>query len=267
MKELLYNYLIDLPYLKLRLIDLADFALVSIMIWQFYKLFRNTVALRILLGLTGVIFLWYVVDKLDLKVSSAVLGQFISVGAIALLIVFQQEVRKFLLYVGRKYSPAEHSWIKRFLQKDKSHRVDPLTDPDILVKAVTSFSRNKTGALIVLGGMTDIQLKTLKGYEVDAILSLPLLEAIFNKTSSLHDGAVIIARGRIVLAAAVLPVSERTDLPFRIGLRHRAAMGITENTMATAISVSEETGAISLSRAGHIRQNINPDELLQMLME
>lgn len=267
MKELLYKYLVDLPYLRIRGIDLLDFALILLMIRQLYRLFRNTVAFRILLGLTGIIFLWYLVDLMDLRVSSAILGQFISVGALALLIVFQQEVRKFLLYLGRKYSPSEHRWLKRLFLRDRAFAIDPLTDLELIVKAVSYFSMSRTGALIVLGEMSDIQLRTLKGYELDAILSFPLLEAIFNKQGSLHDGAVVISRGRIVLAAAVLPVSEAADLPAKTGLRHRAALGITENTLATAIVVSEETGAISFSRSGQLRQNLSPEALRQMLAE
>lgn len=194
-----------------------------------------------------------------MELLSEILGQFIGVGVIALVIVFQQEIRRFLLVIGSTNFTRRKAFIKqlKFLREDEETEFN-YTE---IVKACGSMSNTRTGALIVIEGDSKLGFYSSTGTAIGADLSAGLLESIFNKTSPLHDGAVIISGNKIVAAGCILPLTEKTSLPTRFGLRHRAAMGISEKANATAIIVSEETGEISMVVENQFKNKLSVEEL------
>lgn len=196
---------------------------------------------------------------------SSLLGQVISVGVIALIVVFQQEVKRFLLVIGNRYLKNTKLSFKRFFTTEKDDSVIPAVVEEI-VKAVQSMSSKKIGALIVIGRQSLLGLYADRGQKVDAAISAELLETIFFKNTPLHDGAVLIENAQILAARCPLPVTDQYALSSHFGMRHRAAIGISEQTDALVVVVSEETGRISVADAGEIRENIKPDELRNILL-
>jgi diadenylate cyclase len=196
---------------------------------------------------------------LEMKLLSTILGQFMGVGVIAALILFQQEIRKFLLLIG-KTTPFNNDSFFRSLPWKKNQEPDKLNINPVIEAAKTLGSSN-TGALIVFAKSSELRFYAESGDLIDAIVSKRLLISIFNKHSPLHDGAVIIAKNRVKAARCVLPVSESETLPASYGLRHRAALGLTEVTDAIVLIVSEETGQISIARNGVINSNLSIQEI------
>lgn len=198
-----------------------------------------------------------------MELLSTILGQFMGVGVLAAIILFQQEIRKFLLLVGRTNIFEEGKLIKnvRFWTtngKNKRANITPI------VEAVKSLAGSSTGALIVISADSPLKFYAESGDEMDSLLSKRLLLAIFNKFSPLHDGAVIIHKDRIVAARCILPVTEQ-DLPAQYGLRHRAGMGMSENTETFIIVISEETGQIATMQNGSLSNNISTQELRKQI--
>ncbi len=185
-------------------------------------------------------------------------------GVIAIMIVFQQEIRKFLLYIGTS-GFLRKNWRYLFKNNINNSSTQVVLDIDALSQACINMSEEKTGALIVIGRKSDLKFFISTGEIIDSSLSNRMLENIFFKNSPLHDGAVIIQDNRIVAARCVLPVSEDVNFPAHYGMRHRAAVGITENTDAIAITVSEQTGAISLTIDGEINADLNREKLIYLL--
>ena len=234
--------------------------------YQLYKLAKGTVAINIFIGVTAIYLIWQVVKALQMEMLSEILGQFIGLGVLAIVIVFQQEIRKFLLFIGSSNLRSRSSIFKqvRFFKEEQVLH----TDVDSIVKACVSMSKTKTGALIVIERRNKLDyLFNSSGDRMNAEVSTPLLESIFFKNSPLHDGAVIISKNRIVATRVILPVSSSHSIPSRLGLRHRAALGITENTDAICLVVSEETGEISHIREGNITIKKSPLELTQLVKE
>ena len=256
---------IKIGFLEITFLDLLDIALVGLLIYQLYKLLSGSIAFNILMGLLLVYFIWFLVRVLEMELLQGILGQFINVGVIALLIVFQPEVRKFLLFLGRgsRFNKYNMFW-KNLLSKEKRQ---PLFDPYIkqITVALENLSAVKTGAIIVLSETSRLQFYADSGVILNSNISSKLIESIFEKNSPLHDGAIIIADLKIVAAGCILPVSDSTDLPSRLGLRHRATVGITEQSDAIAIAVSEETGQISYARNGRLIQDLTIDEITILL--
>jgi len=242
---------------NLDILDLIDILLVSFLIFQIYKLVKGTVAIRIVLGVAAIYMFWKLVEFLKMELLSEILGQFIGVGVLALIIVFQQEIRKFLLLVGNKSFSSKKEILKRFQTTENSKR--HVTD-EVILEAIKNLSATKTGAIIVFKGRTDLSFVELSGIKINADISSELIEGLFFKNSPLHDGATIIDYQKITYSACVLPVSERRDIPKTLGLRHRAALGLSESTDALVIVVSEETGDVSICIDGNIRLNISEAE-------
>ena len=243
-------------------IDAADVLLVTVLLYQLYKLLRGSVALNVALGLISFYLLYLVVKATGMELLTKILGQFMSVGVLASIILFQQEIRRFLLNVG-KATALERvrgwSW-------GRPTEVAPLQITPF-VEAAKSLSNKYTGALICFSQASDLTPFAESGDRLDAEISKRLLLSIFNKTSPLHDGAVIIANGRIQAARCILPVSENPDVPASLGLRHRAAIGLSEITDAVVLVVSEETGAMSLVHHGEVHRDLNTSELRARLGE
>lgn len=243
-------------------IDAADVLLVTVLLYQLYKLLRGSVALNVALGLVSFYLLYLVVKATGMELLTKILGQFMSVGVLASIILFQQEIRRFLLNVGKATALERmRSWTWGRPAEAAPLAVGPF------VEAAKSLSNKYTGALICFAQASDLTPFAESGDRLDAEISKRLLLAIFNKTSPLHDGAVIVANGRLQAARCILPVSENPDVPASLGLRHRAAIGLSEITDAVVLVVSEETGAMSLVRHGEVHRNLPTGELRALLNE
>jgi diadenylate cyclase len=252
-------------FITIKILDIVDILLVAFLLYQFYKLIRGTVAINIFIVIFSVYLLWLLVKALDMELLSSILGQVIGVGVIALIIVFQQEIRRFLLIVGSRYMASYQFSIANFFSLQTATKQKIRTTE--IVKACTDMSAFKTGALIAIALRDSLVNYEKTGVVINADTTNRLLQSIFFKNNPLHDGSVIIRKDKIVAASCVLPASERVDLPPRFGMRHRAAIGLTERTDAVVIAVSEETGAISFAKHGDIETNIGPNRLREILKE
>lgn len=245
--------------------DAIDILLVAIILYLAYNLVKGTAAINIFVGLALIYFAYIVIKAFDLELLSSILGKFVNVGVIAVMIVFQQEIRKFLLYLGSNEFIRNRNWRGLFKLSAGSLEEETPIDIDAIADACFNMSKTKTGALIVIGRRSDLKFFISSGDYVDSGLNARMLENIFFKNSPLHDGAVIILDNRIVAARCVLPVTERENFPAHFGMRHRAAVGITENTDAIAVTVSEQTGAVSLTVHGEIKADLGHDQLVFLL--
>lgn len=257
------NYLIQIGFLDVRFVDILDIAAVSFLLFQVYKLMRGSVAVRIFLGFLFLYLIYLVVRAIDMDLLSSILDQFMGVGVIAVIILFQQEIRKFLLMLGKTTIFNRENIFKNFLGKDE----DIDTKISQVVEAAKSMGGASTGALIVYSRDSELKFYAESGDLINADLSKRLLLSIFNKYSPLHDGAVIIHRNRIKAARCVLPVTEREDLPAQFGLRHRAAIGMSEATDSLVLIVSEETGQMSVARNGEVFHNLSGHEIIEKIHE
>ncbi len=223
---------------------------------------RGSVAIKVFIGFLFLYLIYLVVNALQMELLSTILGQFMGVGVLAAIILFQQEIRKFLLLMGRANIFEEGKWNFRFWTQNGRVQRANITP---IAEAVKSLAESHTGALIVMSGISPLKFYAESGDAMDALLSKRLLIAIFNKYSPLHDGAVIIHKNRIVAARCILPVTERDDIPAQYGLRHRAGLGMSENTETFIIVVSEETGQVSSMQNGDISHNIPSHELRKQI--
>lgn len=250
-----------IDFIDVTIVDLIDIVLMAMILFQVYRLTKGTNALRIVVGILIVYILWIVVRILKMELLSMILGQIIGVGVIAIIIVFQQEIRRFLLLLGTQYSHRRKTIIGKLFKPRKLKGDLGFEWIDSIVNACGDMAASKTGALIVITRSVSLESLIERGGEViDSRITAPLLKSIFFKNSPLHDGAVIIVDDRIRAAKCVLPSTEK-DVPLEFGLRHRAALGVTEISDALVVVVSEERGWISLVRKGHIRQNLTPTQL------
>ena len=253
-------------FLSFTIVDAIDIFLVAIMLYQLYKMVKGTAAVNVFIGLVLIYIIWIIVRAFELKLLGSILGKFINVGVIAVMVVFQQEIRKFLLYIGSNEYIKNRNWKSIF--SFSTHSVISsgiILDSDLLIKACFNMSETKTGALIIISRKSDLKFYVNTGEIVDSVLTDKMLENIFYKNSPMHDGAVIIKDNRIIAARCVLPVTEKENFPSHFGMRHRAAVGLTETTDALAITVSEQTGNVSLTVNGEINSNLNRDKLRYLI--
>nr|WP_321236969.1 diadenylate cyclase CdaA [uncultured Psychroserpens sp.] len=230
------------------IIDFIDVFLVAILLYYVYKLVKGTVAVNIFIGIIIIYLVWRVTEFLDMYMLHRIFDGFIKVGIIALIVVFQPEIRKFLLMVGSTNLSGRGKFFKKM--KFLKTEVETETDINALVNACDRMGKSRTGALIVLERNNNLDFLTNTGDEMNIKVTQPIIESIFFKNSPLHDGAVIIENNVVKATRVVLPVSNEQNIPQRFGLRHRAALGITEKTDAVALVVSEETGQISYLKNG-----------------
>jgi len=250
-------------FITIRFLDILDILLVALILYQIYKLIRGTTAINIFIGIFSLYLLWLIVKALNMSLLSSILGQVIGVGVIALIIVFQQEIRRFMLILSTRYITNRKFSFEKIFSFGETE-VDQI-NIDAIVNACTNMSAFKTGALIAISRRSDLMNFIRTGDVINADTSSRLLESIFFKNSPLHDGAVIIKRNKIVAARCILPTTEKMNLPPHFGMRHRAALGIAEKTDAIVVLVSEETGAISFTKQENIETNIGPNRLRQIL--
>jgi diadenylate cyclase len=247
-------------------LDIIDIVLVAFIMFQIYRLIRGTAAFSIFIGIFLIYLFWLIVRALNMELITALLGQVIGVGVIALIIVFQQEVRRFLLVIGNRYMTRNRISIGRLFFSAKEEKNNSWRAEEI-VRACESMSLKKTGALIVIGRKSSLDIFTEGGEILNARIGSELLETIFFKNTPLHDGAVLIEGDQIIAARCPLPITDQMALPANFGMRHRAAVGMSEHSDALVVVVSEETGNITVVDTGEIRENITPDELRNILLE
>lgn len=229
---------------------------------------RGSVAIKVFLGFLSLYLIFLVVKAAQMELLTIILGQFMGVGVIAVIILFQQEIRKFLLIIGKTTVFEEGRMlegVRRLLRQNKGVSTQSEVIP--VVEAAKTLGGTNTGALIVYSRNSALKFYAESGDYIEAIISKRLLLSIFNKYSPLHDGAVIIHQGRVVAARCILPVTERDDIPARYGLRHRAAVGMSEVTDTLVIVVSEETGQFSAMRNGKVFNNLSAQELRKRINE
>lgn len=260
------SYLNFIFFISFGITDAIDIFLVAIILYIAYNLVKGTSAINIFVGLAFIYMAYIFIKAFELKLLSSILGKFVNVGVIVVMIVFQQEIRKFLLYIGSNEFIRNVKW-KNVFKLNFSAAVggEIFLDTEAVAEACANMSLTKTGALIIIQRKTDLKFFINTGDAIDSALSARMLENIFYKNSPLHDGAVIVKDNRIVAARCVLPVTEKENFPAYYGMRHRAAVGITENTDALAITVSEQTGAISLTFAGEINPQLTKEKLIFLL--
>ncbi|WP_192349237.1 diadenylate cyclase CdaA [Algoriphagus sp. Y33] len=255
--------LFKIGFLDISIINIFDIALVAALLYQVYKLLKGSVAIKIFLGFLSIYLIYLLVRALRMELLSSILGQFMGVGVIAAIIIFAPEIRKFLLLIGRSSLLSDDNVWKDMLffwrkKDDAIFNISPIID------ASKTLAGSNTGALMVISKSTELKFYAESGDILDAELSKRLLISIFNKYSPLHDGAVIIHNGKIKAARCILPVTER-EVPAQFGLRHRAAIGMSETTDAIVLIVSEETGQLSMSKNGKILHNMSFQEIRETI--
>ena len=250
--------------LDFSVLDVIDIVLVAMLLYYIYKLIRGTVAINIFIGIVIFYLFFLLVNTLEMRMLSNILGGFMRVGVIALIVVFQPEIRKFLLMIGSTNFSKNRSIFGRFQFLSSSVRKNE-TDANAIVRAANKMASTKTGALMVLERNNNLDFLVETGDQMRIELTQPILESIFFKNSPLHDGAIIISNNTIKATRIILPVSNKKDIPPHFGLRHRAAIGITEKTDALSLVVSEETGQISYINNGAFVIYNNTQELIEKL--
>jgi len=244
--------------------DIIDVLLVAFFLYETYILMKKTGTTAIFLGVLAFIGLWILVSQVfEMRLMGAILDKFISVGFILLVVVFQREIREFLKALGS--NKGIQYIVKLFRPKENAE--SDQTSPAIMsiVLAAMDMAKRKEGALIAIEEDDPLDRFVKTGEIINANVSTRLIENIFFKNSPLHDGAMVIAGKRIRAAGCILPVSQKQDIPKQLGLRHRAALGLSQETDAKVIIVSEETGRISLAYKGNLHVNISGEELQKQL--
>ena len=249
-----------IDFLKIGISDVLDVVAVAVLFYMLYRLIRGTAALNIFAGLLICYVGWKLVVRFRMETLSVILEPFISVG-IALVIVFQPEIRQFLLFLGNK-NPLKKSNISLWKEKTQYSNIPQI---NIITKACSRMSSSLTGALIVITKDNNLYEYIQTGELINARTSRELIETIFFKNTPLHDGALIISNKTMVAARCILPVSHKDNIPTDMGLRHRSAIGVTEQTDCVAIVVSEQTGQISYCVEGNITRNVKAEELKTFL--
>ncbi|HIB36400.1 diadenylate cyclase CdaA [Mesonia sp.] len=254
----------SLDFLDLRILDVIDIVLVAVLLYYIYKLVKGSAAINIFIGIVIVYLAWKLTQLLKMEMLSSILGQFIGAGMFALIVVFQQEIRKFLLMVGSTNFGNKRNFLRqlKFMRDDEQ---EISTNINAIVKACESMGKTNTGALIVIRRNTQLDFVKTSGDAMDIELNQPIIESVFYKNSTLHDGAMVIEDNKITATRVILPVSNDRSIPLRFGLRHRAAVGITEKTDALALVVSEETGQTSYIKNGSFEIFDTYEQLAQKL--
>ncbi len=253
-----------MDFYSIRIIDIIDIVLVAILLYYVYKLVKGTVAINIFIGIVIVYAIWKITELMGMTLLSKILGGFLGAGMFALIVVFQQEIRRFLLLLGSTNFASGGNFFKRFNLLSKEDDT-VTTNLSALINALKTMSTTKTGALIVIKRNNNLDFVKQTGDAMQIEVNQPILESIFYKNSPLHDGAIIIEDNTITATRVILPISNDKSIPHRFGLRHRAAIGITEKTDAVCIVVSEENGSISYFKDGQFVPFSGTEELQEIL--
>lgn len=248
--------------------DIVDVFLVAILLYQTFKILKRTGAVNIFIGILAFIICWFLVSYVfKMELLGGIFDRIINVGAFALIVLFQDEIRRFFSRIGSRQRGSLFYSLKRFFSSGSDEKEKTDFDLVQIVLACRNMSRNFTGALIVLTRTHNLDFYTHSGEQINANINSRLIESIFFKNSPLHDGGLIISNRKLKAAACILPVSKNQSIPKRMGLRHRAALGITEHYDSIAIVVSEETGHISWAVNGVLTVNVKPEQLEHFLSD
>ena len=258
-------FLFKMGFLEISWVDFVDVSLVAILLYQIYKLIRGSIAVNIFLGILALYLVYLIVRAAQMELLATILGQFMGVGVLAMIILFQPEIRKFLLLIGRSTEINRGSILKSIAHWRNDYHDD--FDVHELMEAVKTLKATRTGALIVFSRDMELKFYAETGDPLGAEVNKRLLISIFNKTSPLHDGAAIIYQGRIKAARCVLPVTENDHLPAHFGLRHRSAIGMSEATDTLVMVISEETGRLILARNGKYIRGLKLKQVEQKILE
>lgn len=258
-------FLFDIGFINFRLLDILDILIVAYFLYLIYKLLRGTIAFNIIIGVIVLYIVWWLVNILKMRLLILLLGKFVAFGVLILIIIFQPEVRKFLIYLGNSTLKGRFKFLNKFSTKFKMLPVD-IEFGEKIKSAMITMSKVKTGALIIITSLNDPIVDDENGTMLDAIVSKELIESIFQKDSPLHDGAMVIVGSRIYSVGSILPVSINKEIPSNYGTRHRSAIGFSEISSGIALIVSEETGGISYAYNGKLYTDINEKELLDVIM-
>jgi len=254
-----------LYFLDVNWLDIADVILVAILLYQIYKLIRGSIAVNIFLGILALYLVYLIVRAAQMELLTTILGQFMGVGVLAMIILFQPEIRKFLLLIGRTTDFNRDGILKSLAHIGQDYPDD--FDIHQVIDALKTLKATHTGALIVFSRDIELKFYNETGEPLDAKVTKRLLLSIFNKNSPLHDGAVVIYKGRIKAARCVLPVSENDHLPPQFGMRHRSALGMSESTDTLVVAISEETGRLILARNGKYIRGLKLRQVEQKILE
>ena len=254
--------LINIGFLRITLVDVLDILMVAAVIYVVFKWIKGSAAFNIFLAILALLLLRFLVNVLNMQMMSALLGTVIDIGTVALVVIFQPEIRRFLFNLGKTALNGRATLLKKIFKQEVSNL--SASSIDEVVQACFEMGEQKVGALIVIPHQANLEDIVSTGDIVDAHISKRLIENIFFKYSPLHDGAMIIHEDKIVAARCTLPISDRTDIPARFGMRHKAAIGVSERYDVSVIVVSEQTGRISFIHEGKVRpvDNMNTLKLL-----
>ncbi|MFA6837623.1 MAG: diadenylate cyclase CdaA [Dysgonamonadaceae bacterium] len=244
--------------------DLIDILLVGLMLYYLYKLVDISGMKPLFLGIIMFLIIWVLVSKMfDMVLIGSIMDELVSIGLFLLIILFQDEIRRFLMSMGSKKG---WKFLSKFFTPKDEHQKDTAHLTSLAI-ACMNMSRSNTGALIVIQGDMQLGLYEQTGEIINADISSRLIENVFFKNSPLHDGAMIIVGKKIKAAGCILPVSQNPNIPKHLGLRHRAGLGVTQETDAKVIIVSEERGKITFASQGRLKMNVNPEDLQQLLLD
>ena len=258
-------FLFSIGFLEVSWVDLIDIGFVAILLYQVYKLIRGSIAVNIFLGILALYLIYLIVRAAQMELLAKILGQFMGVGVLAMIILFQPEIRKFLLLIGRSAEINRDNIFKSI--NNWRHGFHDDFDVHQLIEAVKSMKATRTGALLVFSRDSELKFYCETGDYLDADLNKRLILSIFQKSSPLHDGAIVIYKGRIKAARCVLPVSENDHLPPHFGLRHRSAIGMSETTDTLVMAISEESGRLILARNGKFIRGLKLRQVEQKILE
>jgi uncharacterized protein (TIGR00159 family) len=250
---------------RLTLVNVIDVLIVLVISFQMYRLLKGSLAFIMLIGLLTIYMAWIIVRLLGMPLMEGLLGEFTKVGFLVILIVFQQEIRKFLLIIGRNSFLGDNRSLMKMLFR--SWKIDQSIHANYreILDACESLAASQMGALIIFPKTSEMRFIGTSGELLNALITKRLLLSIFNKYSPLHDGAVIIVSNRITAANCILPVSENPQIQNKYGLRHLSAIGITEQTDAIALVVSEERGTITVAKSGKLIENLSRQEIIDLI--
>ena len=249
-------------------IELLDILIVCLLIFQLFRALRRSIAFNIFVGSLVIYILWLVVNKLNMPLMSEILDRLVSIGLIGLIVVFQPEVRKFLVSIGRRSPLGKNGFVSRLFQSNSLNKY--IVEEDVIEEiseALAFLSERKIGATLVIARSDRFEFDTNSGKIINGNVSAKLIESIFCKTSPLHDGAGLIDKDNLIAAGVVLPISDNSSLPGNIGLRHRSGVGASEHSDVMVIILSEETGKFSIAKSGQFYQDVRLEEIKKEMFE
>ena len=255
-----------LGFLEMSLADILDILLLGLMIFLAFRWLRGSTAMSIFVAIVSLYIIRVVLSAFNMRLMTAIMDMILDVGMLAVIVIFQPEIRKFLIKLGNRYMDTARGrvFMGKFFGR-KKNSIENSEAMNDLAEACRRMSEDKTGALIVIAHNNPLEDIIQTGDRLDAAIHRRLIMNLFFKNSPLHDGALVISGDRIVAARCTLPITSRTSIPAHYGMRHKAAIGITEETDADAIVVSEETGNISFVKAGKVTPIGNINELKLLL--